>query len=477
MALTGCRPASVQQADVELESCRWRGYDGDLLCGVATVRENPEDRSGRTIDLEIAVLPRTGEQDTGEVMTFLAGGGVLPATRYVPFLGRAVPALRERFDILLVNQRGSGGASELDCTDLPRELDVIAGETTVETYLMAVTSCRDSLAVHADLAQYTTDRAADDLDAIRRALGYERLSIWGASYGTKAARVFARRHPEATDVLVLHGVVPLSFSMWPDLAPSGLAALDRLLARCEGDADCSAAYPDVSGSLDSLLVRLDREPVEVVAGPDSTRVVLSPETLAVAVTAPLAEMAVARRLPRWIDAAFRGDYGPLADALAQGGGGVARGTYFSIACAEEFGRPPQQRRALRSAGPVAGADERRQEVFAEFGSLERDRRVCQNWPKRLLPVDYWAVVETSAPALVLSGEWDFITPPSYGDVVASALPRATHVTLPDRSHNDLDPCVVGMIEGFLLERGEVVNGGCLEKAPPFTFDQAVVSER
>ena len=260
----GHRPQSRSPADRfegKLQICDWPGVPDEVWCGALEV---PEDRSiegGRTIHLRVAVLPATGDTRAAtDAFTFLAGGGVVPATRYLPFFAGAVPRLREGRDIVLVDQRGTGGSNALDC-DLPEPYEVEggsdAGRRYEQAYLAALRECRERTEERADPTRYTTWNAADDLDAVREWLGYEQLSLWGASYGTKLARVYMRRHPDRVRAAALHGAVPIERSMWPDLFQAADSALTELFALCAADPACADAYPDLDSRFEGLLERLE----------------------------------------------------------------------------------------------------------------------------------------------------------------------------------------------------------------------------
>ncbi|MCK5446522.1 MAG: alpha/beta hydrolase, partial [Gemmatimonadetes bacterium] len=161
----------------KLGPCAWPAYEGDVFCGTLDVPEDRETTDGRTIGLHVVVLPAVGEAaPAADALTFLAGGGVAPATRYVPFFTNAVRRLRDGRDIVLVDQRGTGDSNALDC-DLPEPHEVEggqdAGEAYQTAYLDALRVCRTDVGARADPRLYTTANAADDLDAVRAWLGYD----------------------------------------------------------------------------------------------------------------------------------------------------------------------------------------------------------------------------------------------------------------------------------------------------------------
>ena len=196
----------------KLKPCHVPGVDEEVHCGRYEVYENRGARKGRKIGLNIVVLPARGPKVAADPLVFLAGGGVAPATRYAGFLSEAYPNLRRQRDILLVDQRGTGGSNPLEC-DLTT--DPASAEYRDEgRFLAAVRRCRRELEQKADLRYYTTPIAMDDLDEVRRWLGYPRFNLFGVSYGTTAAMVYLRQHPEHVRTVALQGVIPLDVPMW-----------------------------------------------------------------------------------------------------------------------------------------------------------------------------------------------------------------------------------------------------------------------
>lgn len=446
----------------KLEPCDRHGYPARALCGRHEVLEDRSRPSGRRLALQVVVLPATSAPGR-DALTFLAGGGVLPATRMVPFFARAFSKLNETRDIVLLDQRGTGRSGALEC-EAPGWQSVLAGDRSRKDYMKAVEKCAKVLGRYTDLSVYTTPQAADDLDEIRAWLGYDAFTIWGASYGTRLARVYARRHPERVRALALHGTVPLQFSMWPDLGPSGVRALTDLLERCEADDDCKKTFPRTQRALEVVLARLAEDPVDADR-PDGE---LGPErvndlVVASVIVGALGDMSVARSIPLWIRAAYRGNHAYFASLSASGPSEVPLGVYYSIACSEEFARP--------GGVPVARAGDVPPglEAFLEVSSLERDREVCRFWPKASLPPSFWVPVESPVPALFVTGADDFITPPEYANKVAEGFSTSRHIVPRDRSHNDLDPCVGGIIEQFLMDPGAELDTSCIEQTPAFRF--------
>jgi pimeloyl-ACP methyl ester carboxylesterase len=130
-------------------------------------------------------------------------------------------------------------------------------------------ACAETPSARADLRLYTTPIAMDDLNEVREALGYATLNLSGGSYGSRAALVYMRRHPQTVRTAVINGIAPIAFTNPLYHFSEAQKALDRTLAECAEDAACSSAFPDLRNKFNELIVRLEREPATVeITDPD-----------------------------------------------------------------------------------------------------------------------------------------------------------------------------------------------------------------
>src|SRR5205814_10058067 len=170
---------------------RLPGIDEKLLCGQLTVFENRLTRTGRTIDLNVVVLPAFDQKKKAEPLFDLAGGPGAAATEGARFYAEQGKEYRRR-DVVLVDQRGTGKSNPLSLPEKKTPQDYLSEMYPVDY----VKRLRQTLERRADLTQYTTSIAMDDLDDVRDWLGYDRINLIGVSYGTRAALVYLRRHPQ-----------------------------------------------------------------------------------------------------------------------------------------------------------------------------------------------------------------------------------------------------------------------------------------
>jgi len=451
------RPATRPELEAKLRRCVVPGVPDSVLCGRLEV---PEDRSapgGRKVSLNVVVVPATGDSVRSDPLVFLAGGGVAPATRYAGFLARAFPRLRRDRDILLVDQRGTWGSQPLACDGAEPLADAAAA-------LASLRRCRDSLASAADLRMYTTAIAMDDLDQVRAWLGYDRLNLYGVSYGTKAAQVYIRQHPDRVRAAVLYGVVPLALPTQLDLAASAQATWARVCRACAADSSCRAMTPDLKRDLDTLLAQLALRPMRVTTfgRPGSPRTIdVTDRAVRDLVQGMLGGSRPIERLPYLVHAAATGDLKPIGQALGDDGGPPAppRGVFLCILCSEAM--PQVDATAIEKAT--------RGTFFGDF-PVRWQLRQCAEWPRGPLPAGFWRPVSANVPVLAISGDLDPITPPRYAESVIRGFPSGRHVVVPNRSHNDVDPCITSLFESFLIAGSSTgLDTSCASLPHPLRF--------
>jgi pimeloyl-ACP methyl ester carboxylesterase len=398
----------------------------DAYCGTLTVFEDRNAQRGRQIALNIVLLPSLSQGERREPLFFLAGGpgqGATPLARQVREIFRQV--LKER-DVVLVDQRGTGKSNPLDCESDSNSLrDVTEGDAA------ALARLRKCLAGYdADVRLYTTPIAMDDLDDVRAHLGYERINLYGGSYGTRAALVYARQHGDRLRSMILDGVAPTDMRLPLFAARDAQRALDKLLADCETDASCRAAQPDLANRVRALLDRLaQRPPVVRITHPRTgiaEDVTVEARLVASVLFGALYNPLTASLVPALVGRAEQDDFqGLFALALANDTGdeNMSLGMQLSVVCSEDAARVTADELSRAGEGTVFG------------GYLLRGQvKACGMWPKGTVDASYYEPVVSDVPALILSGDVDPVTPPGWGDAVATHLRRSRHVIVPATGH-------------------------------------------
>lgn len=454
----------AQAAGVTLEPCRLRGVEHDALCGQVRRPLDPGRPDGATIDVHFAVLPALARNKHPDPVVFLAGGPGQSAIDVAGSIGPQFARLSNRRDIVLVDQRGTGRSAPLKC-ETPAPTQPLRELIDSDARRMTLRRCLESLQAlpHGDLRQYTTTIAMADLDAVRRALGVERLNLVGGSYGTRAALEYLRQFPAAVRRTVIDGVAPPDMALPRSFSTDGQAAFDAMLDACEREPRCVERFPALRERWRRLLASLPREvrlphPVSGI----EERLTLTREALATLVRLPLYAPRLASALPVAIAEAEQGRFAPLfglSQAMAgrRGVGDLAAGMHFSVICAEDLPR-------LATSADRPGAD------FGE-GFADLYRETCANWPRGDVPEDFYRVPHTPSPVLVLSGGLDPVTPPRHGARVTEALgPKARHVAVPNAGHGVMGiGCMRDVLYRFIDAADDdvalKVDTGCVESIP------------
>jgi pimeloyl-ACP methyl ester carboxylesterase len=444
--------SSAARPQLVLAPCQLPGLERPARCGTLEVFENRQTRRGRRIGIRVAVLPATAPVPAPDALFIIVGGpGQSAVATAKAFSGIFAGVLAER-DIVLVDQRGTGGSHPLDCP-LP------GSDDDPQSYfgeMLPVAALRDCLTrLDADPALYTTPIAMDDLDDVRAALGYPRIDLYGSSYGSRAALVYMRSHPERVRSTVLRGAVPTDMKLPLYYARDSQRALELLFDECAADAACRQAFPDLRARHAAVQERLARGPVSVDVTQQDTgervfhiRLGLDEYNEALRYRLYNEE---SNQIPLYVTRAADGDFsgmGKLALRLrrvAAKGQWLSVGLFLSITCAEDvpFIDPEEARRL--AAGTFLGTYRVDQQV-----------RACQVWPRGALPPGFTDPVRSPAPALIISGQRDPVAPPVWGEEIARQLPNSKHLVLAQGFHGLPDPCITRIMNDFI--RGGTAAG-------------------
>lgn len=474
--LAALAPLGAAQA-AGLAPCRVDGLPHEVQCGTLERALDPARADGPRFTLHYVIVPALARRKLPDPVFLLAGGpgqsAISLAAQVMPLFAR----LNNRRDIVFVDQRGTGRSAPLDCEE-PREL-ALAEAADPAKQLLRLAQCRDKLLrlPHvkrpADLGFFTTTLAMQDLDAVREAIGAERINLVGASYGTRAALEYQRQFPQALRRSVLDGVAPPDMVLPVSAGTDAQAALDALFAACSGEPACTRQWPALRQQWDTLLASLPR--FVTVADPLSGRpesFTLTRDLLLGAVRAPLYVPTLAAGLPAAIQAAAEGRFEPLA-ALAgvlsrRSGPRLYTGMHFAVICSEDVPRI--------AATPSTPA--------RDFGAglAPLYQQACADWPRGTVPEAFYRVGPAVTPVLLLSGGIDPATPPRHAERMADALGvKARHVVAPNAGHGLLGSgCVPDLLYRFIDARDDAdalaLDAACATAIPrPPAFVPPVAS--
>ncbi|MCC6587448.1 MAG: alpha/beta hydrolase [Bryobacterales bacterium] len=451
----------------KLKPCTSDEGPTDAYCGKLEVFENRASNTGRKIALKIVLLPGLSRNTTTDPLFYLAGGpgtGAAKMARNIKELFRDIQTER---DIVLVDQRGTGDSAPLAC----KFDDDIAPGTAEETFFLnKLKKCLDDY--KADVRQYTTSIAMDDLDEVRAYLGYSKINIYGGSYGTRAGIEYVRRHGGHVRSIVLDGVAPPDMKLPLYMARDGQRAMDLLIRDCEQDKACNERFPKLRDRVRRIFTRLQAKPEKIKlahprTGKEQEIEVKAPNIAAILFTAFYNSPATSL-LPLLLERAENGDYrglfalGTTSESISEM---MSHGMHFSVVCAEDAPLVDNAEIAKETSGTFMG------DAMAKLRL-----KPCEYWPRNPVDPAFYKPFASDVPALILSGEIDPVTPPVWGEQIARQWKNSKHLVVPGVGHGTVTSgCVMRIMTRF-IKAGTfgAIDTSCLARVhrPPFFLGPA-----
>lgn len=436
-------------------------------CGTLQVPENHDAPDGRKITLAISWLPASGEAEPDPIF-MLAGGPGQAARGSFPMVAGAFTEARKKRHIILLDQRGTGDSRPLKCVNEKGESAVVDDEDyTADAAASFAKRCAAQYAGKVDVAQFSSTDAVRDLDAARSALGVEKINLIGISYGTRMAQLYGKRYPQHTRTITIDGIAPLETVLGQEHAKNLESSLNLQFAQCSKDTACREKLGDPRAQLNTLLATLAKGPVPVryrdaITGEwkdgqfGSGHLAMLTRLLAY-------QPQAASLLPLQFAEANQGRVDTLmalSDMVTRDiSDQIMHGMQLSVMCGED--------------APDLVVDPEDRKRLLGTGLVELMKAQCAVWPHKPRPADFRMPLKGNLPVLILSGEFDPVTPPHYGDMVARHLPNAKHIIAKGQGHNVLPVGCVPRLFAKFLESADAKNldDACIKTltyAPMFT---------
>ncbi len=453
--LTSCGGGSAAQSDRWRPVTCWFQNTTDLRidCGYLRMPLHHDRPGGRSIELAVEVVHTPDPHPNPDPIVILSGGpgGALVGTGYL----RVYPlAIRDR-DLILLDQRGVGySRPALDCGPVE---DLASG-----------LACRNQLTARGvDLSAYTTEENAADVAELGPALGYRQVNLFGYSYGSRLALTVMREYPHGIRSVILVSPSPPQvsfFTDWPDLAAR---AFQALFDGCAHDPRCAAAYPQAGRDFRTAVARLDARPQQLTVPIDGTARILrldGRELMDLLYQGIYqGKMAI---LPRAIHRAATGgnliDWVQIAADTATSNRGLSVGMTQSVACADEAPFVNRQR-----ALAVDAAHPEQRHVFLQPAWWFD---LCARWPTGPANPAGHTPVHSDIPTLIVTGQYDPPTPPAYGRLAATTLPRSYFTEFPGLAHIPDDACVADVELAFLRQPLHRPDTSCIQQMSPVSWE-------
>ncbi len=439
----------------------------EAQCTTLEVPENRADSGSRKIKLSLAWIPASADAEPDPIF-MIAGGPGQSAIESYPLVHSAFRDVRRSRNVLLLDARGTGGSNPLVCRNAEGDAAITDGDGTEMSVDIDVARdfakrCADALGAESDLRFYTTSEHIDDIDAVREAIGVEKINLIGISYGTRVAQQYAARYPASTRAVVLDSVAPNSLILGNDHAANLQAALMAQFARCRDISACEKQMGDPAAQLKKVATELRRDDLPSISYRDMTSGEWKQEVPTFGHLALLLRMyayspEAAATLPYILFEASSGRYEAMMAQASNLGRSLSEQIYhgmqLSVMCSED-------------ADEFAAREEDRDGVLGtEF--IEFAKAQCSAWPRGSRDANFRKPLSGDLPVLLVSGEFDPVTPSRYADEVASNLTNSRALVLPGQGHSVIGiGCMPKLFAQFIeTTDAKQLDATCLERLKP-----------
>jgi pimeloyl-ACP methyl ester carboxylesterase len=449
-------------------------------CGFVVVPEDHSDPNGPKIRLAVAILKDQSEDHQPDPVMLLHGGPGEKTVARSLGLGQLLTPLHPNRDLIVFDQRGVGSSEPaLECPEIMEtylsNLDETNPNIPLQLGFDAWMTCRDRLLEGGhNLSVYNTTQNAADVAAIRTALGYDQVNLYGASYGSHLAQAVIRDHPGAIRSAVIASVWPLEKSLTVDLAATNSNGILHLIAACAGDEVCNNAYPNLKDTLFEVVDQLNAEPVPfTLTHPSSGEIYasfLTGDMVVGNLVSFLYLTDVIPVLPQAIYDVYNGNY-ELMTQLSSTRLGLleltTRGVMLPTLCTDDLiGYSPEDLLNVRAGIPSQLAGSVDPEIAIEYSIFA----ICDEWPIEEAAPWVREPLVSDVPILVLGSEFDPVTPPEYGRLVAEHLSNSYFFEFPGVGHNiTVNDCARSIAGAFVNNPHQAPDASCIDGLPAVAF--------
>lgn len=435
--------------------CYLKGLSEQLQCGQISVPENPALPEGKKIDIHFAILPAIKNTHPNEAMLAIAGGPGQSAIEHAAGFDKMLGKVRQQRDILLIDQRGTGKSNILNCGE-DSDLNMLSYDDEKIDMIAETEKCLE--ATDADVTQYGSETALKDFEAVREYLGYQKLHVYGISYGTRMGQLYMRHYPEVLSTVTLDGVVPMQQSVIA-IGSAIERGFELLIRDCQSNHVCQQQYPDLLADFTAVNDRLAKKAVsQTVNDPltyEASTLLLTRSKFIGAIRMGLYSPAVRALLPHAIHQAAKENYQPILGVygLSMNGLDMAMGMHATVVCGEDIHRITDQMR------------EDAKNSYVSQNMLEGLEKTCEAWKIPSVDDSFSDPIKSDIPTLILSGKLDPATPPHWAAMIEEGLKNSLHLISPFATHGVASQTCADKLIADVVNKGSVkeIDASCLQK--------------
>jgi len=441
----------------------------DVECGLVSVPVDWTTPRGATLDLAVYRIPASTNMPAADPLVYLADGpGMAGAPQVLVLASGDAAFLRERSDVYVIDQRGTGYSSPaLYCREISAA--VSEGRTAADGHR----ECRDRLLGQGiDLANFNSHNNALDINAVRGALGIDSWNLYGTGYGATLALSIMRDVADGVRSVVLDSAIPPQVNVLSEAPFTGYRALEQISSNCMADADCQSLPGTILEQIEVGIARLSDAPISSFGARQYV------ELLGSRIANPqLAE------LIQLVAAGGDLEIGILVQEISGEGNNInqpahiaptvllpfitdAAGMSYAVTCAEEF--PYRNRTA---SPPITTQFRASTRAVVDQLPAEFDQELCNVWAVPAAPVIESVAINSEIPTLLLSGDGSYRSPPDWSMLAAESLSMSQEILVAGQAREVLgaNVCINTLTRQFLDLPVTDVDTSCVLDLPPVNY--------
>ncbi len=442
-----------------------------LKCGYVTVPESRSNPKEGMVQLAVAIFKSPQVQNDPNPVVRLEGGPGGPSldnwARYITSANYATFVFNH--DLIMFDQRGTGYSTpSLKCPEtLQLQLNTLdqhfSAADSERMFLQAIGACHDRLAKSGvDLNAFNSIENAGDVHDLIVAMGYKQANLYGVSYGTRLALTTMRLYPPVIRSVVLDSTYPPQKNR-TDLPSTAQRVFNTLFQGCAANANCATLYPHLDSVFYKLITDLNATPVQFQTTDFTTNksynVVMAGDDFVFVLFSALYVSQFIPALPHMIFQIRDHNYTILSQVYGavEFDNTFSDGMFYSDECSEDWDFLTQNDIAPALQGITP------QIQPALKGDLQQEYDTCKLWHVQQAPAVQKQAVVSGIPTLVLSDEYDPITPPANGKLAAQTLKNSYYFLFPGLGHGAEynSPCVDSIISAFDDNPAQKPPGACI----------------
>lgn len=441
----------------------YQNHQPEDKCGFVKVPRNWDTKSRATTEIGYLVIRSKSANKKQDPVVFLQGGpggSVLSLADVYSQL-----SLDADRDFILYDQRGIGFSEEL-CPDLNLQLlEIMALDLSIDEEITElkkrINSCTDYLKT--DNRQFSTATNAKDLEALRRHLGYKKLNLFGGSYGTRIGLRYMQFYPNKVRSAVLSGLFPPEIRMYDHLFSNFNTALNQVFDTCANDINCNTTYPNLKAEFLNIYANLKTNPINIKL--NGERFILNQQDVLLFMHQMLYSDSTIERIPEFIKALKEKNKSYINRTIS---GFIPRvtlinlGVYYAVMTADE-GRFNNQSKVNADHKDLLFAN-------ADLSLFSADPEVIKIWPSVSVKYNPMAAIKSTIPTLLISGDFDPVTPPNNAAIVAQSLSKSQNFVFKNNGHVPINRCFFNLAKQFLDNPTTKLDGSCTDTSTELDWD-------